>query len=401
MASVILDLIVLLVVVGYAARGWRSGIVAGGLGLVGVVGGLLAGLWAAPRLLALLPAQDWSLLARTLVVIGITLAGVSLGQALLGGLGQRFVAARNRPVEVIDSLLGAAGAAVVSALAIGLLAAGIKPIASASWARTIDGSASVSAIGQVMPDAVARQATRLTGLLDAAGFPRVFSGLTPEPELPASAPDGAAATTPGVLAAAASVVKVTAPTPSCRAFTASTGSGWVSAPQRIITNAHVVAGAQDITVQVGGTGRAYAATVVAFDPELDLAALHVPGLTAAPLTRSGELTASQDVAVAGFPGGGPYQVSAGRLRGIISAPGDDIYGRSGVTRQVYSLRASVQQGNSGGPLLTTDGTVAGTVFGRSLADPQTAYALTGDQQAAFVAAAATDVTPASTQECRA
>lgn len=401
MPSLLLDLAVLLVVAGYAARGWRSGIVAGGLGLVGIVLGLLAGLWAGPQVLGLLPSDVWPLLTRTLLVVLVTLAFVAVGEALLGGLGRRFARLRNRPVEVGDSLLGAAGAAVVSALAVALLAAAVKPIAPTSWARTIDGSATLPALGRVMPDAVARQATRISGLLDAAGFPRVFSGLTPEPDLPAPVPDDAAAATPGVTEAASGIVKVTAPIPACRPFAASSGSGWVSAPERVITNAHVVAGASEVTIQVGGTGRSWPATVVAFDPALDLAALSVPGLPAAPLERADALAASDDVVVAGFPGGGPYTVTAGRVRGVLAAPGDDIYGRAGVTREVYSVRASVHQGNSGGPLLTPEGAVAGTVFGRSLADTQTAYALTGAQQAAFVDAAVSDTTASGTGECRA
>lgn len=399
MASLVLDLVIALIVATYAVRGWRSGLIAGGLGLVGVVGGVIAGLWAGPHLLTLLPADDWSTLARTLVLIAVVVVGAIAGEALLGGIGRRLRPQRIRTLHTFDSFLGAVAAAVVSALVVGLLVAAVKPIAPASWARTIDGSLAIRGIDSVMPDQVARQASSLTAILDAAGFPRVFSGLAAEPDLPAAEPDGAAARTAAVRAAADSIVKVSAPTPQCGPLTASAGSGWVSSAQRVVTNAHVVAGAQGVSVQVGGTGARLAATVVAFDPDVDLAVLYVPGLNAEPLPRTGPLAASADVAVAGFPGGGPYTVTSGRVRGTLQAPGDDIFGQAGVVREVHSLRAAVHEGNSGGPLLTPEGRVAGTIFARSLADDQTAYALTDAQTDALIDAAADDTRAVGTQGC--
>ena len=105
------------------------------------------------------------------------------------------------------------------------------------------------------------------------------------------------------------------------------------------------------------------------------------------------------VVVVGFPQDGPYRVTPARVRAVMQAPGDDIYGGSGVTREVYSLYAAVQPGNSGGPVLTQEGRVAGTVFARSLVDAQTGYALTNAETAAKIDAAAHDTTPASTQRC--
>lgn len=400
MASVILDVVVVLVVLGYASRGWHRGLLAGGLGLLGLLGGFAVGLWAGPRLLELLPLEQTTTLARTVALLAMLFVCTVLGQALLGGLGARLRRHGVRPLHTVDSLLGAVGAAGASALVVGLIATAVHPIAPATWARTIDGSATLRLIGDATPDALAGQATRLTGLLDAAGFPSVFRVLDAEPALPAAEPDDATAHTDGVRAASASVVRVTASTPRCRPLSASTGSGWVSSPERVVTNAHVVAGAQDLFVQVGGTGERRSATVVAFDPDLDLAVLLVPGLDAAALPVAGELASADDVAVAGFPLGGAYAVTSGHVRGIVQAPGQDIYGEAGVTREVYSLRATVQQGNSGGPLLTPDGAVAGTIFGRSPADTRTAYALTAAQSAAFIDAAAEDTSPASTQGCR-
>jgi S1-C subfamily serine protease len=157
------------------------------------------------------------------------------------------------------------------------------------------------------------------------------------------------------------------------------GSGFVFAPQRVMTNAHVVAGVGSPYVYVGGTGRAYRAHVVEFDPDLDVAVLWVPGLDVAPLSFGPAVPSGTDSAAAGYPGDGPLTVSPARVRNTLTAIGQDIYGGGRVVRQVYALRVEVRPGNSGGPLLGTDGRVLGVVFAASRADPETGYALTSGQ----------------------
>lgn len=379
-APLLLDLALVLIVVGSGVRGWRSGLIAGGLGLAGQVGGAVLGLWAAPRVLARVPAGTLGPLAKAVVLLLVVVAVAEVGQALLGGLGDRLRAHGIRAVHVVDRVLGAAGALVVSVLVLAVSAAAIRPIAPPSWARTMDASRTVTALHAVMPGELTRQATRLTSVLDAAGFPRVFSGPTPEPVLPVQKPDAAATGTAEVQAASRSVLKVT----SIGCGRISVGSGWVAAPERVVTNAHVVAGGTELSVQVEGMGSPRPATLVAFDPEVDLAVLRVPGLSAKPLPRAGALPDQAGVVIAGFPGGGDFQVVPGRVRGTLEATGEDIYGGQGITRQIYALRASVQQGDSGGPLLTPAGSVAGTVFARSTTDPETGYALTNSETSGLV-----------------
>ena len=311
-------------------------------------------------------------------------AAAAAGQALLGGLGQRLRSHGIQAVHGIDRLLGAAGATVVIALVLAVLAAAIKPIVPATWARTMDESRAVTTLAATVPDAWTRAASELTTVLDGAGVPLVFSGLTPEPVLPVQEPAAAVTGTAAVQAASTSVVKVT----SVGCGLVSVGSGWVSAPERIVTNAHVVAGGTELMVQFGGSRRSRPATLVAFDPDMDLAVLRVPGLTAKPLARAGALADQAEVVIAGFPGGGNYQVLAGRVRGTLDATGGDIYGGTGVTRQIYALRVPVVEGDSGGPVLTPTGAIAGTVFARSASDAETGYALTNAQTATFVDRAA-------------
>jgi S1-C subfamily serine protease len=129
-------------------------------------------------------------------------------------------------------------------------------------------------------------------------------------------------------------------------------------------------------VQVGGVGTRYRAEVVVFDPQRDLAVLAVPGLPASALTLGPDLGPRDDAVVAGFPLDGPFVASSARIRQVVQASGDDIYGRPGAVREVYSIYATVEPGNSGGPLLAPDGSLVGVVFAKSLDDPRTGYALT-------------------------
>ncbi len=362
----LLDLGLLLLILVNALRGWRNGIVAGALGLVGMLLGVYVALWGAPLLMARFDVLPDGEPIRSLMLIAAVMLGAGLGRGILSGFG-RGISRRRAGVGTLDGLLGFVAAAVVTTLLAGVLGAAVKPVVPIPWAKAMNESRVLGSIEQVLPGQSQRWASRL-----ATGLPGAFSGLVPEPFLPAEAPNTSDANTAEVQAAAASIVKVRADACSREL----SGSGWVVAPQRIVTNAHVVAGSTDVIVQMGGTGPPLDTRVVAFDPDLDLAILDVPALTAPALERAENLSTDAPAVVAGYPLGGPYRADAARNRGEIRALGEDIYGGKGVNRGVYSLYASAKPGNSGGPLLTTDGRVAGTIFARSLIDANTAYALT-------------------------
>jgi S1-C subfamily serine protease len=195
-----------------------------------------------------------------------------------------------------------------------------------------------------------------------------------------------------VNAAATGVVRILSAAPSCGSD--AEGSGWVVAGDRVVTNAHVVAGSDSLTVQLGGVGQAYPARLVVFDPARDLAVLDVPGLPATPLTLGAELAAGDSAVVAGYPENGPYSVIPSRVRETIDAVGRDIYGQDAVTREIYSLRSTVRPGNSGGPLFDVNGAVVGVVFARSTIDAETGYAMTLDEIAPVLdAVSATEPVP--------
>jgi S1-C subfamily serine protease len=144
------------------------------------------------------------------------------------------------------------------------------------------------------------------------------------------------------------------------------------------------------------------ATTVYFDPRIDVAILDVPGLDAPALPMDGPVDRGSDGVIAGFPGGGPMKASAARVRGTIPgdvARGTDIYGKPGVSREVYALRGTARPGNSGGPFLAPDGSVAGVVFAQAQGDAQTAYALTARQVAPAIKAGRAATSAVSTGGC--
>jgi S1-C subfamily serine protease len=371
----VIDLVLALVLVAYAVSGFRQGLLVSVLSLLGFLGGGALGMWMLPRLL-----EHWFTLGSTdlrrvaLLVVGVILLA-SLGQALFVSLGTRL---RRRvtasPARWADALLGVVASVVAVCLLVWVIAGALRSGPSASLSRAIGRSHIVAAIDDVVPASSARVFTGFRNLLDAEGFPRVFEGFGAERILPVAPPDPDVLDTRGVRAAAASVVKVTGDARSCDR--SQEGTGWVLAPERVVTNAHVVAAVSEPQVRVGGEGRRYQARVVVFDPVRDLAVLDVPDLPAPPLPLGRDLDRGDQAVVAGFPLDGPYRLDSARVREVITARGEDIYGKRPSVRRVYSLFATVQPGNSGGPLLSADGDVVGIIFAKSLDDPSTGYALT-------------------------
>ncbi|MFN2625814.1 MAG: trypsin-like peptidase domain-containing protein, partial [Mycobacteriales bacterium] len=170
------------------------------------------------------------------------------------------------------------------------------------------------------------------------------------------------------------------------------------ATQHVMTNAHVVAGVRSPSV-ITESGDRLDARVVLYDPEVDIAVLYVEGLAVAPLAFDGSAKKGDSAIVVGYPGGGPFQPRAARVRDEITAVGRDIYQRHVVRRSVYSLNAVVQPGNSGGPLLAPDGRIYGVVFAAAADDRNTGYALTAGEVAGDAGRGARATAQVSTQAC--
>jgi S1-C subfamily serine protease len=210
------------------------------------------------------------------------------------------------------------------------------------------------------------------------------------------APDPRLAASPIVQRAREQVLKITGEAPSCGRRIE--GTGFVYAPDRVMTNAHVVAGVRNPKVEIS-RGRTLDARVVVYDSNRDIAVLAVPGLGRTPLRFGGRARAGADAIVVGYPQDGPFTPVAARVAAIQKARGQNIYQSGTVTREIYSLKAQVLPGNSGGPLLAPDGTVYGVIFAAAADDPDIGYALTAGEVAGDARRGETATERVSTHGC--
>lgn len=386
----LLDILLLLVILLYAASGYRRGLVAGCVSLAGFVGGAVIGVWVLPWMMDL--ASPGTTTATLTAVLTVLVPAVA-GQELAGRLALRLRRELDQgPLRIADGVGGAAAntvaVLVVSWVAASVLAASASPVLS----QAIRGSSLLGAVQNVMPETTPAWFARATSALTEAGFPQVFNPFESEPATSVAKPSGDSVTAAATRAATRSSVKVE----GVAGGQGREGSGFVYASQHVMTNAHVVAGIDQPTVRVGGTGRTYEARVVLFDADKDVAVLDVPGLEAPVLPFDNSATRGDAAVVAGYPQDGGLDLQAATVANKIQAKGQNIYGSDTVTREIYSIRSTVLPGNSGGPLLTTDGKVYGVVFARSTSDDETGYVLTADEVAEDARQAARSSTPVDT-----
>jgi S1-C subfamily serine protease len=371
----VIDVVLLVAAVLFAVTGWRRGLLYGLLSLVGFLLGAAVGLWLAPKTVE--SWQDgWP---KALAALSIVFIAAAIGQVVMGMAGRRMQGAVTwGPMLQLNSIGGAVLSVVTLMLVAWFLAGTYASGNSSSLARDVRQSQVLGAVDAVMPIDAYVITGQIESMFDSTGFPDVFAGLKPEPISPISAPDSAIARRPPVEHAAQQTVKVLGDAPSCD--TSLEGSGFSFAPDRILTNAHVVAGTKHVDVETAD-GDKYNAEVVYFDPSVDLAVLKVPGLPVDPLQFSNDVQQGDSVAAIGYPENGGLDVEAARVRDELTASGNDIYNEKIVMREVLSLRADVRPGNSGGPLVLPNGEVVGVVFAASVDDDHTGYAMSSRQVA--------------------
>ncbi|GLY14148.1 MarP family serine protease [Kineosporia rhizophila] len=389
-----IDIILVLIMLGYAISGFRQGLVVGLLSLGGFVGGALLAMFFVPQLVSGLEQGTRRSIITLLAVIFTAWAGQFIG-AMIGGRIRQAVP--EGPVALADHIVGAGAGVLAVALVLWFVAGAVRGGPSEQLSRTVAESKVIATIDDLVPTGLVGVADRFREAVGSSNFPRVFAGVEPEDIAPVEAPDQALTQSEAVSKARRAVVKITGEANSCGR--GQEGSGAVIAPQRVVTNAHVVAGVDEPRVQVGGEGKRYRARVVAFDPVRDLAVLAVPKLPVEPLQLTGDLERGDDAVVVGFPNDGPFKVSPARVRSIVRASGEDIYGNEGAIREVYSLYVKVRPGNSGGPVLDPAGNVVGVVFAKSLDDPNTGYALTMDEARETIEAGAGQSKRVDSGEC--
>ncbi|MER8068536.1 MarP family serine protease [Streptomyces sp. NPDC094034] len=375
----VLDILLLLAAVWFAVVGYRQGFVVGILSVIGFLGGGLVAVYLLPVVWAEMTADSEVSTTAAVVAIVIVIVCASVGQAFTTHLGnklRRYITWS--PARALDAGGGALVNVVAMLLVAWLIGSALAGTSLPTLGKEVRSSKVLLGVSRVMPTQASSWFTDFSSVLAQNGFPQVFSPFANEPITEVQAPDPALAGSPVAARAQQSIVKVVGTAPTCGKVLE--GSGFVFADRRVMTNAHVVGGVEEPTVQIGGEGRLYDAKVVLYDWQRDIAVLDVPNLPAEPLQFTDKDAVSGDSAiVAGFPENGSYDVRSARVRGRIDADGPDIYRHGEVRRDVYSLFATVRQGNSGGPLLTTEGKVYGVIFARSLDDPQTGYALTADE----------------------
>ncbi|MEU0596583.1 MULTISPECIES: MarP family serine protease [Streptomyces] len=371
----LLDLVLALVVLAYAASGYRRGLVAGCVSLAGFVGGAVLGVWLLPWVTD--QVERGSTGATVAAVVTVLLPAM-VGHELAGRLALRLRRELDAgPLRVADGVGGAVANAAAALIVAWVAASVLAASSSTLLTSAIRESSVLGAVHRAMPATTPAWFSRATTALADAGFPQVFNPFEQESAAEVAEPSGDSVTPAATRAAKRSTVKVEGVTGT----QGREGSGFVYAPEHVMTNAHVVAGIDAPSVRVGGVGPAYEARVVLFDPDKDVAVLYVPGLKA-PVLRFDEDAARGDAAVvAGYPQDGALDLRAATVANRIRATGQNIYNDASVTREIYSVRSTVRPGNSGGPLLTTDGRVYGVVFARSTSDPETGYVLTAAEVA--------------------
>ncbi|WP_053914542.1 MarP family serine protease [Streptomyces sp. SCSIO 75703] len=375
----VLDILLLLAAVWFAVVGYRQGFVVGILSVTGFLGGGLVAVYLLPVLWDALTDNAEVSTAAAVVAVVVVIVCASVGQALTTHLGnklRRYITWS--PARALDATGGALVNVVAMLLVAWLIGSALAGTTLPTLGKEVRSSKVLLGVSRALPAQADTWFTDFSSILAQNGFPQVFSPFSNEPITNVQPPDPALANSAVATRAQRSIVKVTGTAPGCGKVLE--GTGFVFADRRVMTNAHVVGGVDEPTVQIGGEGRKYDATVVLYDWRRDIAVLDVPEMKA-PVLRFADQDASSgsSAIVAGFPENGAYDVRSARVRGRITANGPDIYRRDTVRRDVYSLYATVRQGNSGGPLLTPQGEVYGVVFAKSLDDPDTGYALTVDE----------------------
>jgi S1-C subfamily serine protease len=386
-----LDWCLVVLTLAYALSGYWQGFITGACATAGLLLGGLAGIWLAPLLLGDAAPSMWVSLGALFVVLVMA----SVGQAMLQYVGTRL---RERltwqPIRAVDAVGGAAlsvAAVLVVAWGLGVAISGSRIPGISPQVRD---SQILVTVNKVMP-VQAQQALRsFNNVVGSSFFPRYLEPFARERIVSVPRAERRVLRDPEIRAAANSVFKVRS---NNRCGSGVEGTGFLYAPQKLMTNAHVVAGVTEPMVQVGE--KSVRGTVVYYNPDVDIAVIDVPALDGPTIRFDLAGKENQQGAALGFPQDGPFNAQPVRIRGDQRLRSPDIYGNGTVTRHVFSLRGLIRPGNSGGPVVSTQGRVLGVVFAASVSDRDTGYALTADQVRRAAAVGLTSEQKVSSGNC--
>jgi S1-C subfamily serine protease len=379
LAARLLDVFLILLFLAYLGEGWRTGFARSVSTIAGIILGGIVAFFAIPLIAGIVPQPFWRTVITIAVAVALLVGGHAAGAAIGRALRGRVAATALR---VPDRVFGALINLIASALVTALIAGSVGALGIPFLSTAISDSWVLKGIERVTPAPVDAALARLRSFVLEEGLPSIgeaLGGISTSPGLP----DVDTGTGPLAIAAQ-SVVRISGNAYACGQN--QSGSGFVVATDRIVTNAHVVAGVPEPVVEAPN-GQALDGRVVYFDPEDDLAVIAVSGLSAPPLALSFTLGVGDEAVVDGYPFGGPFTTGPAQVLAVSTEQIEDIYGESSSPREVYSLAADVNPGNSGGPLLTTDGAIAGVIFARSATDEDLGYAMTNAELGPVVDAA--------------
>ena len=366
-----LDWCLVVLTVAYALSGYWQGFITGAFATAGLLLGGLVGIWLAPLLLGDAAPSMWVSLGALFVVLVMA----SLGQAVFQFAGTRIRAKITwQPIRAVDAVGGAALSVVAVLVVAWMLGVAISGSRIPGISPQVRDSKVLLAVNRVMP-VQAQQALRsFDQVVGSSFFPRYLEPFAPERIINVDPAEPRVVRDPDIRNARQSVFKVRS---TNRCGSGVEGTGFLYAPHRLMTNAHVVAGVTEPEIKDGD--RTLDATVVYYNPDVDVAVLDVPGLDGPTIRFELDGKEKMQGAVLGYPQDGPYDAQPARIRGEQRLRSPDIYGNGTVTRHVFSLRGSIRPGNSGGPFVSSAGKVLGVVFAASVSDKDTGYALTSDQ----------------------
>ncbi|MFI7438537.1 MarP family serine protease [Nonomuraea indica] len=391
----LLDLILIGLVIAFGISGYRQGFIIGVMSFVGFVGGAVLGVFIAPPISKAVVDGDTpqSLLAIVIVFLAATIG--QFASSTIGAVVRSHVTWE--PAKVADAV-GGTFASALSVLVIAWLIGSLVVSTSLTpLVEQVKNSMLLTTVDEAVPQAARDWQTPFKKFIDRSEFPPVFDAigagtLIDVQPAPRSILQGAK-----LGRAQRAIVKVQGNAQSCNKHIE--GTGFVYARERIMTNAHVVAGVTRDLQVIDSRSRRHKATVVRYNPQRDIAVLYVPGLDLPQLTFQHDGEKGDNAIVAGFPKGQGFTAEPARISSRLDAEGPDIYRSTNVSRQVYAIRGKVLPGNSGGPLLTVDGRVYGVIFAAAISKEETGYVLTAAEVRPDADQGRTDTSPASTQGC--
>ncbi|RLK49061.1 MarP family serine protease [Microbacterium telephonicum] len=386
----VVDVIVVAALIVAFAIGLSRGFVATIGTIAGLVVGAFVSAWLVPLVGPLVPDAAW----RGAATIGATVALVLLGGAVGSAIGRVVRRGVDRvKLSWLDRTLGAAVGTVATALVLLMVGQSVTATGTPVVSSAVASSKVLGWIDDLTPPPMDTALAQLRALVVDEGIPTL--GALFEFEQAPTAPP-IALDDPELQQAAASVARIGGTAYACGVSL--TGSGFVVADDLVVTNAHVVAGVDAPVVELPGRSAAEG-RVVYFDPVDDLAVIAVGSLDARALPLTEQLAPGDRAAVQGYPLGGPFTSIGADVLSEGTVPVPDIYDDSSTPRAVYALAADVQPGNSGGPLLTADGEVAGVVFARGADGEGRGYAMTVAELAPALGAASAQGPTVSTGRC--